>query len=245
MEHFLISPLLGSWQEAYKFFEQGGPFMWVLLVLSIISVAVIIWRLIALRRTEVIPDPVEQAVDHFALDKAHVSQLMRVAEAHPSPFSRIVSQACSQFGWTKSENQAAIQTMARREIHHLEQGLSILEIIVGIAPLMGLLGTVSGLVGVFSTLGTDADPTKIAAGIAEALNTTIMGLAVAIPSLIAHNRLSRRIERWAVEMENDVEALLARSYHDDTESDAWTASSASQAATKDSSPETDFAPASN
>jgi biopolymer transport protein ExbB len=87
-----------------------------------------------------------------------------------------------------------------------------LEIITGVAPLLGLLGTLSGLVGVFANLGDTGDPTLVARGISEALNTTIVGLAVAAPSLIAHNYFVRKVEMMAIEMEAIVDDLFEKLY---------------------------------
>jgi biopolymer transport protein ExbB len=94
----------------------------------------------------------------------------------------------------------------------LEKGLVVLEIATGAGPLLGLLGTLSGLVGIFSTLGGSGDPVMVARGISEALNTTIVGLAVAVPSLVAYSYFQRRIEMAAVEMESIAGDLLSKLY---------------------------------
>ncbi len=86
--------------------------------------------------------------------------------------------------WPRSENIESVQTRARRELVRLERGLIVLEVVTGIAPLIGLIGTVAGLVHVFSGLGlsTGASDTKaVALGISEALNCTIFGLSIAVP----------------------------------------------------------------
>ena len=88
----------------------------------------------------------------------------------------------------------------------------ILEMTAGAGPLIGLLGTLSGLVGIFAALGGAGDPVVVARGISEALNTTIAGLAVAVPSLIAHSYFLRRIEMQAVTMESVAAELLAKLY---------------------------------
>ena len=101
----------------------------------------------------------------------------------------------------------------------LERGLGALELIVGISPLLGLLGAISGLVGVFSDLGANggldgpaADTGGVALGIAEALNTTIFGLAIAIPTLVVYTFFNRRVERLAVEMEGLLASLLTKCF---------------------------------
>lgn len=96
----------------------------------------------------------------------------------------------------------------------MESGLFILEIVVGIAPLLGLLGAVAGLVRVFGNIGSGAMSTSdlkgIASGIGEALSTTIVGLSIAIPALVAYTYFSRRVERLAVEMESLLADLIEK-----------------------------------
>jgi biopolymer transport protein ExbB len=97
----------------------------------------------------------------------------------------------------------------------LERGLIVLEVVTGIAPLIGLIGTVSGLVHVFSGLGlnTGASDTKaVALGISEALNCTIFGLSIAVPALIGFSYFSKKVEVMSVEMESLVSDLIAKCY---------------------------------
>src|SRR5262250_246417 len=105
---------------------------------------------------------------------------------------------------------------ARHEMVRLERGLIILEVIVGIAPLLGLIGAVSGLVHVFSNLGLSSgasDTRQIALGIAEALNATVFGLSIAVPTLIGFTYFSRKVEVMSVEMETLVVELINKSYY--------------------------------
>jgi biopolymer transport protein ExbB len=114
--------------------------------------------------------------------------------------------------WPKAENLEAIQTRARNEVARLERGLVILEITTGIGPLLGLLGTLSGLLGIFAALGGSGDPVVVARGISEALNTTIVGLGVAVPSLIARNYFQRKVAVMAIGMESVSADRLAKCY---------------------------------
>src|SRR5260370_17496525 len=98
----------------------------------------------------------------------------------------------------------------------LEKGLVVLEVIIGIARLIGLIGTVSGLVHVFASLGvsaSSADPKLIARGISEALNCTVFGLGIAVPSLVAFVYFSKKVEVLSVQMESLVTDLLSKCYH--------------------------------
>ena len=214
MNHLLLANALTS---VWNFFWEGGIFMMLLLATSLFSFTLIIWRILALKRELVIPKAVEDAVASFTPTETNLANLLEVIKKHDSAFSRLVHQACRQFSWTKAENLTSLQTAARKEIHQLEGGLTMLEVITGIGPLLGLLGTVSGLVQVFASIGAagnGADTSGVAGGIAEALNTTIMGLTVAIPSLISFSIFSKRVEWLAVDMEANIESLLAKCYHE-------------------------------
>jgi len=138
--------------------------------------------------------------------------LYHAMEDHPSATSRILGTLLNHLNCPKSENLEAVQTRARHELARMEKGLMILEMTAGAGPLIGLLGTLSGLVGIFAALGGAGDPVVVARGISEALNTTIAGLAVAVPSLIAHSYFLRRIEMQAVTMESVAAELLAKLY---------------------------------
>jgi biopolymer transport protein ExbB len=111
----------------------------------------------------------------------------------------------------------ALQTAARHEIVRLERGLVVLEIIVGIAPLLGLVGTIAGMMTVFGDVGQTGlnDAAKLAAGIALILRATLIGLLIAIPSLIAWSYFSKKVEVFAVEMEALCGEFIRRQYADD------------------------------
>ena len=129
--------------------------------------------------------------------------LKRVCQQHESPLGRLLLLAADHLSWPKAENVAALQTRARHEITRLERGLIVLEIIVGIAPLLGLVGTIAGMMSLFGDLGQTGlnDAAKLAKGIAFILNATLMGLLIAIPSLIFWSYYNKKVENLAVEME--------------------------------------------
>lgn len=188
--------------------------MILLLLLSIASATVIILRTRALRERVIIPPGVEAALEGVR-PGGSMDNLEAAASAHPSPLSRIFTTCLAHRNWSRQENLEAVQVRARHEIVQMESGLVLLEIATGVAPLLGLLGTLSGLVTIFSNLGSGAgagDPVAVARGISEALNTTIVGLAVAVPSVIAHSYFQRKIEAMAVTMEALTADLLARCY---------------------------------
>jgi biopolymer transport protein ExbB len=205
MELFFASIL----QAAFDFFIKGGFFMLVLLVVSIVAGTVILLRGAALRERSILPPALAAEIERLQPGD-DLDELEQLISRHPSAFSRVLSTLLKHITWSRSEAVEAVQTRARHEVAQLESGLVILEITTGIAPLLGLLGTLSGLVGIFTAIGTD--PVAVARGIAEALNTTIVGLAVAVPSLVTFNYFQRRIEMMAVEMESLVADLIIKCY---------------------------------
>lgn len=201
-------------EKLFNFFKTGGIFMIPLLLCSFLACAVIVFRGLALRRSAVLPALVESEIERIS-PGGGTDRLARLVNVDESPLARIVRTALAHTKWPKSENVEAVQTRARHEQVGMETGLVVLEVIVGVGPLLGLLGTLSGLTTVFGALGTGtgaADPRMVAHGIAEALNTTIIGLAVAVPSLVAFSYFSKKVETMSVEMESLVADLLAKCY---------------------------------
>jgi biopolymer transport protein ExbB len=199
----------------FGFFAKGGLFMWPLLACSIVSVTIMILRGLALRRSKVMPPLVENEIERLAPGESP-EPLTRVVHHDGSSLSRIARVALQYLRSPRSENVEAVQTRARHEMVRLEKGLIILEVIVGIAPLLGLIGAVSGLVHVFSQLGLSSgasDTRQIALGISEALNATVFGLSIAVPTLIGFTYFSRKVEVMSVEMETLVVELINKCYY--------------------------------
>jgi len=209
--------IASSLHTVYEFFAQGGLFMLFLLICSWAAVAVIILRTIALRRDVVMPPIIEREIEALQPeDSEGVVKLSRMVRNDNSTLARIAQVGLQNLNWPKMENIEAVQTKARYEVLRLESGLFVLEIIIGIAPLLGLLGAVAGLVKVFAAFGANAastNPQLMAKGISEALSTTIVGLAIAIPSLIAYSYFSKKVETMASDMESLISELLAKCYH--------------------------------
>ena len=162
------------------------PFVYALLILtSVVGLAFIVERGIALRWRRVVPPQIEAAVESCQSPN-DVPMLQRVCQQHNSPMSRLLLLAVDHLHWPKADNVDAVQTRARHEITRLERGLVVLEIIVGIAPLLGLVGTIAGMMTLFWDIGQAGLPeaAPLAKGIALILNATLMGLLIAIPSLI-------------------------------------------------------------
>jgi len=200
--------------------------MALLLACSSVALTVMLLRVFALRRRAVIPALIEKEINKMRPgdEPVHLRHLIQDDE---SPLSRIVEVAVRPFNATKQETLEVVQSRARQEIVRMESGLFILEIVVGIAPLLGLLGAVAGLVRVFGNIGSGlvstSDLKGIASGIGEALSTTIVGLSIAIPALVAYTYFSRRVERLAVEMESLLTDLIEKIYQSNRGPEAFAA----------------------
>jgi len=187
----------------------------LLTLTSIVGLAFIIERGLALRWRKVVPPEIEAAVESCR-SRDDVAMLRSVCHQKPSPLGRLLLQAAEHLDWPKAENVDALQTRARHEIVRLERGLVVLEIIVGIAPLLGLVGTIAGMMALFGDIGQAGltDAARLAKGIALILNATLMGLLIAIPSLIAWGYYSKKVEMLAVEMETLCGEFVRRQYHE-------------------------------
>jgi biopolymer transport protein ExbB len=205
MDLFLASAI----SSAFHFFQQGGIFMIFLLLVSVTAVTVILLRGAAIRERAVLPPEIAAEIERLQPGQS-LDRLEKLTARAPSPLGRVVATVLKHLTWPRAETVEAVQTRARHEIAGLESGLVFLEIATGISPLLGLLGTLSGLVSVFAAVGSD--PVAVARGIAEALNTTIVGLGVSVPCLVAYNYFQRRVEVMAIEMESLVSDLIAKCY---------------------------------
>jgi len=198
----------------FKFFSSGGIFMIPLGLCSIVSVAFIVERGLALRRSQVIHHQLYRAIPRMTMGGS-TSEIQALAADGDTTLARLIRICLEHLPWSKAENVEAVQTQARTEVSRLERGLVVLEITTGVAPLLGLLGTASGLITVFANIGEiglDNQGMIIARGISEALNTTVTGLVIAIPSLIAHSYYTNKIESMAVEMESLCMDFLTKCY---------------------------------
>lgn len=207
--------MIETLQTMVSFFTKGGFFMWPLLACSIVTVTTIVLSVMTLRERKVLPLVIESEIERL-VPGGSAERLMRLVNDDNSSLARVARVALQHLRWPRSENIEFAQTKAKAELVRLERGLIVLEVVTGIAPLVGLIGTVSGLVQVFSGLGlsTGASDTKaVALGISMALNCTIFGLSIAVPSLIAFSYFSKKVEVLSVQMESIVSDLIAKCYY--------------------------------
>ena len=192
-----------AWEVVWTFFSNGGWFMVPILTCSLIAVGVVAFKLMTLGKSLVIPSrlvaEVEKIEEHLA--NGGLNGLEDEFKASESSLARLCAVALHNAGRTQGEVQEAVQSAAREEIVKMNTGMPALEVVITIAPLLGLLGTASGLVLVFANVGQGADAAHVGQGIAMALNTTVAGLAVAVPTVVAHSHFNRKIETMSARLE--------------------------------------------
>jgi len=200
----------------------GGWVMVAILACSVIALAIVGERLWALARRRVLPPHLVAQAWRWAtsdqLDQAHLRSLRE-----SSPLGRVLAAALVNRHHPREIMKEAVEDTGRHVAHELERYLNTLGTIAGISPLLGLLGTVLGMIKVFTTITTQGvgNPGALAGGISEALITTAAGLVVAIPSLMFYRYLRGRVDELVVRMEEEalklVEALAGQREREEDE----------------------------
>jgi len=197
-----------------EWFVKGGIAMWPILICSVAGLAIVLDRVWALRRKRILSAALIAAIQQHPHTAESTARVRQVGEQDPSVLGELVRTVFAHAALTKSENVEAVQAVARQASGRMERGLTTLALVAELGPLLGLLGTVSGMVRLFADVATHglAEPAMISRGISEALHATFAGLSVAVPALIAYMYLRRRIENLSLEMERHVNELLTRLY---------------------------------
>ncbi|HEV2540348.1 MAG TPA: MotA/TolQ/ExbB proton channel family protein [Frateuria sp.] len=187
----------------------GGWAMLPILVCSAAALAIVLERWWTLRRKSVLPDGLGEEVRQWArsgqLDPKHLDAL-----AAGSPLGELLAGALAVRNRPREQIKERIEDTGRHVVHRMERYLNTLGTIALIGPLLGLLGTVIGLIRMFMQVmgGGMADPTKMAGGIGEALICTATGLIVAIPAYVLHRYFRSKVAGYCIEMEKQATALL-------------------------------------
>jgi biopolymer transport protein ExbB len=188
-------------------FQAGGWPMWPLLLASVVAVALIIERSISLRRSRVIPSGLlDRVISDLGRHGAPPEMVSRVA-AH-SPLGRVLAAGLRNIKGSREVMKDAIEETGRSVAHDLERFLTTLGTIAAISPLMGLFGTVVGMIVMFGGGGATASPEEVARGIGMALHATAFGIMIAIPALIFWRHFRRMVDDFVVEMEHQATALI-------------------------------------
>ena len=193
----------------FELVQAGGWLMIPILLCSVIAVAIIVERLWTLRQKKVIPEKLLTGIwnllSNDALTVEHISEI-----ENGSPLGRVLAAGLINRHLSRDLIRESIEENGRHVVHEMERFMNTLGTISTIAPLLGLLGTVIGMIRVFTAITVIGigDPAQLAGGISEALITTAAGLSVAIPSLIFHRHLKRKIDELVVAMEQEAMKLV-------------------------------------
>lgn len=193
----------------FELVQAGGWLMLPILLCSIIAAAIIAERLWTLRQKKVIPEKlltgIWKLLNNDALTDKHIVEI-----ENGSPLGRVLAAGLINRHLSRDLIRESIEENGRHVVHEMERFMNTLGTISTIAPLLGLLGTVIGMIRVFTAITVIGigDPTQLAGGISEALITTAAGLSVAIPSLIFHRHLKRKIDELVVAMEQEAMKLV-------------------------------------
>lgn len=185
--------------------RAGGPIVWPIALIAIAAVMIIIYKVIFLRSVHGSTGKIMDRINDLAAkgDWEGCEQIVRKHEGRKMPVINVVQAGLESRGEDRETLESVLQESILRELPRVEKGMSILAVFGAIAPLLGLLGTVTGMIDTFRviTLFGTGDPKLMSGGISEALVTTELGLAVAIPIMLAHTFLSRRVSVIVGEME--------------------------------------------
>ncbi|MGB4226129.1 MAG: MotA/TolQ/ExbB proton channel family protein [Candidatus Dechloromonas phosphoritropha] len=192
----------------FAIIQAAGWPIWPLLLASIISVALIIERLVALRRSKVVPTGLlQRAVGEFKAG-ANNDRMLEELDRH-SPLGRVLAAGLRNVGMSREVMKESIQEAGSAVAHELNRYLTTLGTIASISPLMGLFGTVIGMIEIFgSQAPTGTNPMQLAHGISVALYNTGFGIFIAIPSLIFWRHFRALVDSFVVEMEQQAVRLV-------------------------------------
>ncbi|HNR23370.1 MAG TPA: MotA/TolQ/ExbB proton channel family protein [Steroidobacteraceae bacterium] len=188
----------------WEIVRAGGPLMWPIILCSIGAAAIILERFWTLQDKRVIPPDLTRKVSQL-IEGNQINDKVIAALEQNSPLGRILAAGLANRHRPREIMVERLQDTGRHVIYELERFLNSLNMIAGVSPLLGLLGTVTGIIKAFNAIqaGGMGDPRMLSGGIAEALITTAAGLSVAIPSLIGFRLLRGKVDRIVIQMEKD------------------------------------------
>ncbi len=187
----------------FQLIVKGGFMMIPLAVCSVIALAILFERLMTLRKIQINTRTFVLQVKNMLL-RGRLPEAIELAKRTPGPIAKITAAGLAKSNRPREEIKDAIEAAAQSEIYLLERNLGVLGTVAAVAPLIGFLGTVTGMIKAFmqvQSLGGNVDAGVLAGGIWEALITTAAGLVVGIPALIFYNWLQSKVEHHVFEMQ--------------------------------------------
>jgi len=198
-------------QEAWLLLQRGGIVMIPLILSSILVVAIIIERSFMLRKKKILIPEIINVIETIKKPE-DIHLAISICQKKKGAFSNIVQLGLENKNLPKYELKELITDQGRQEVRTLEKGLVILETVAGIAPLLGLLGTVIGMIQVFNVISQQGlgQTQALSGGISQALITTVVGLSIGIPSLVVYNYFTDKAENLIMDIEKFTTQLLRK-----------------------------------
>ncbi|OGQ13966.1 MAG: hypothetical protein A3B70_03875 [Deltaproteobacteria bacterium RIFCSPHIGHO2_02_FULL_40_11] len=192
-----------------QWFLDGGPVMWVILGCSIFGLGIFLERLLTLRRDKILPRKFLIALEDLLSDQK-ISEAETLCKQNASPVANIVYAGVKRHKKPREQIKEGIEEVGKQEVLSLSKYIGALGTIAHISPLLGLLGTVLGMTEVFQVITSEGvgNAQSLAGGISKALITTVAGLVVAIPTLVAYRYLSARVKEFVTEIESQALKLM-------------------------------------
>jgi len=188
---------------------KGGVIMIPIALLSVVGLAVVIEKALSLRQSRVLLPEIINTIDQIQ-SPADVPMAIRTCERYDAPFANIIRSGLEEVGEPIAMVRQAMEDTGRREVKRLERFMVVLETVAAASPLLGLLGTVFGMIDVFSVISVQGvgQTGRLAGGIAQALITTATGLSIGIPALVLYNFFDARVEGYIVKIDTYAHRLL-------------------------------------
>lgn len=195
----------------WEFLTSGGLTMIPLGLCSLIGLAIVIEKFVSLRSHKVIIPEIVNVLENVGSED-DLKLAVSICKRHIGPFPNLILAVLENRGLPKDELKELVEDSGRQEIRILERGLVALETIAGVAPLLGLLGTVVGILKVFNVIAElgIGEASALSGGISEALITTIIGLSIGIPAVVFFNYFSNRAENHVLEIEKYSSNLISK-----------------------------------
>lgn len=190
----------------------GWP-IWPLIIASVVALALVIERSIALRPARILPASLLQDVLALIGRRQITADVVVKLEAS-SPLGRVLAAALRNFNAPRDIAAQAVANAGSHVAHDLSRYLTLLGSIGAVAPLLGLLGTVVGMIEIFASQQGGADPQQLAQGISVALYSTAFGIIVAVPAVLLYRHFRTRVEDYLVSMEDQAQRLLDTIYNE-------------------------------
>ena len=196
--------------QVAEYFRQGGIFMYPLLFFSVLAATVAVERFIVFSKAKINVNAFLTQIRKALLVNRNVKEAIKVCEQNKGPVASVMKAGLLRYGQPREEIEKTIENAALYELDRLEKRLGVLGTTANVAPMLGFLGTVAGMIKSFATLAEQGltNPAAVAGGISEALITTATGLIIAIPSQLVYNWYTTKITRFVRDIETASNMLI-------------------------------------